>query len=128
MLAHAPPLAWNEIIVYRRYTMKSHVHSASVESHGVETLAEVLGALAHPARLRILRHLAAREACCCREIVDEIDLAQSTVSQHLKVLVAAGLVLYAPDNRRSRYTVDRAAIARLSREIDALLAVCCSGA
>ncbi|APH71742.1 ArsR/SmtB family transcription factor [Aquibium oceanicum] len=90
-----------------------------------EALARELAALAHPARLKILRHLSAQDACCCREIVEQIDLAQSTVSQHLKVLVEAGLVLYEPQNRRSRYTVDRPALARLSREVGSLLSSCC---
>ncbi|QDZ01041.1 helix-turn-helix transcriptional regulator [Nitratireductor mangrovi] len=88
-------------------------------------LAAGFAALAHPARLRILCHLAGREACCCREIVDEIDLAQSTVSQHLKVLVEAGLVRYRPENRRSQYTVDREAVARLSGSASTFLAGCC---
>ena len=49
-------------------------------------------ALGHPARLRILRTLAERGTCICGEIVDELPLAQSTVSQHLKVLKEAGLI------------------------------------
>lgn len=89
-------------------------------------LAAALGALAHPARLKILRHLAQHEACCCREVVERIDLAQSTVSQHLKVLVSAGLVLYEPQNRRSRYTVNRPALDRLSRQVGAVLGACCA--
>ena len=89
-------------------------------------LAAALGALAHPARLAILRHLAQHEACCCREVVERIDLAQSTVSQHLKVLVSAGLVLYEPRNRSSRYTVNRPALDRLARQAGALLTSCCA--
>lgn len=49
-------------------------------------------AIAHPARLRILRILAEREACVCGELVEEFPLAQSTISQHLKILKDAGLV------------------------------------
>ena len=52
-----------------------------------------------------------RGCCCCKDVVDTVDLAQSTVSQHLKVLVEAGLVRYAPDRQRSRYEIDRAAVA-----------------
>jgi DNA-binding transcriptional ArsR family regulator len=84
-----------------------------------------LAALAHPVRLAILRHLARHDACCCREVVERIDLAQSTVSQHLKVLVSAGLVHYEPQARRSRYTVDRPALDRLARRMGALLDDCC---
>ncbi len=74
-----------------------------------------LAALAHPARIEILKHIAASRFCCCREVVDHLDLAQSTVSQHLKILVAAGLVRFEPDRQRSRYEVDRAALAAQDR-------------
>ncbi|MVA99647.1 metalloregulator ArsR/SmtB family transcription factor [Nitratireductor sp. CAU 1489] len=87
-------------------------------------LAAGFAALAHPARLRILCHLARRDACCCREIVDTFELAQSTVSQHLKVLVDAGLVHYRPENRRSRYMVDREAVARLEEQVSTFLSCC----
>ena len=58
--------------------------------------------------------------CCCKDVVERIDLAQSTVSQHLKVLVEAGLVRYAPDRQRSRYEIDRAAVASLSKAVGSL--------
>lgn len=58
-----------------------------------EELVLMTKALGHPARVQILRLLARRESCVCGEIVDQIeDLAQSTVSQHLKVLKEAGLI------------------------------------
>ncbi len=58
-----------------------------------EELALMTKALGHPARVQILRLLARRDSCVCGEIVDQIeDLAQSTVSQHLKVLKEAGLI------------------------------------
>jgi ArsR family transcriptional regulator len=57
-----------------------------------EELALLAKALAHPARMRILRLLLGRDACFCGEIVDRLPPAQATVSQHLKVLKEAGLV------------------------------------
>ncbi|HSM93257.1 MAG TPA: metalloregulator ArsR/SmtB family transcription factor, partial [Anaeromyxobacteraceae bacterium] len=54
-----------------------------------EQLAELAKALGHPARVQIMRLLVRREACVCGDIVDELPLAQSTVSQHLKVLKEA---------------------------------------
>ena len=58
-----------------------------------EELALMTKALGHPARVQILRLLARRQSCICGEIVDQIeDLAQSTVSQHLKILKEAGLI------------------------------------
>jgi len=82
-------------------------------------------ALSHPARIKILRHLAAHECCCCGDVVEKLDLAQSTVSQHLKVLVDAGLVTFEPDRRRSRYRIDRRALAAFSRSVDELVRSCC---
>jgi DNA-binding transcriptional ArsR family regulator len=86
-----------------------------------------LAALSHPARIEILKHLSASESCCCREVVDHLDLAQSTVSQHLKVLVDAGLVRFATDRQRSRYEVDREALAAVSATVAELVNSCCSG-
>ena len=49
-------------------------------------------AFAHPARVAILQLLIKKQACVCGDIVDELPLSQSTVSQHLKELKAAGLI------------------------------------
>ncbi|MBX2962840.1 MAG: winged helix-turn-helix transcriptional regulator [Cyclobacteriaceae bacterium] len=55
-------------------------------------LAELAKALAHPARIAILKHLIAAKSCICGDIVDELPLSQSTVSQHLKELKEAGII------------------------------------
>jgi len=56
------------------------------------TLAKYAKALSHPARIAILNVLIKRQACVCGDIVDELPLSQSTVSQHLKELKEAGLI------------------------------------
>lgn len=89
------------------------------------TLAPQLAALAHPARLAILRHLSGREACCCKEVVEHLDLAQSTVSQHLKVLVEAGLVHFSAERQRSRYMLDRKALESLNESLSGLFQSYC---
>lgn len=76
-------------------------------------LAELGKALGHPARVRILRILARRSACICGDIVEELPLAQSTVSQHLKVLKEAGLVRGEVDGPRVCYCVEPRALRRL---------------
>ena len=63
--------------------------AASGEERELARLAKAIG---HPARVQILRFLAGRTACMCGDIVDELPLAQSTVSQHLKILKEAGLI------------------------------------
>jgi len=55
-------------------------------------LAIMLKALAHPARIAILQHIINANACICGSLVDELGLAQATVSQHLKELKNAGLI------------------------------------
>lgn len=55
-------------------------------------IAKYAKALAHPARVTILQLLLKRQTCICGDIVDELPIAQSTVSQHLKELKKAGLI------------------------------------
>ena len=93
---------------------------------GSRQLAARFAALSHPARIKILQHLARQESCCCGDVVQKFDLAQSTVSQHLKILVEAGLVAFEPDRRRSRYRIDREALSGLSDSVAKLIDSCCS--
>ncbi|MDQ6435134.1 metalloregulator ArsR/SmtB family transcription factor [Mesorhizobium sp. LHD-90] len=90
-----------------------------------ERLALRLGALSHPARLEILTHLADADCCCCKDVVGRLDLAQSTVSQHLKVLVEAGLVRVRQERQRSIYEIDRGALADTASRVTALADACC---
>ena len=78
-----------------------------------EDLARLAWALAHPARVRILRILLQRATCICGELVDELPLAQSTVSQHLKILKESGLVMGEVDGPKVCYCVNPAVIERL---------------
>lgn len=98
------------------------------ELAAAEQTARRLAALAHPVRIAILRQLAANDACCVKQVVARVGLAQSTVSQHLRVLVEAGLVRYRPERQSSRYSVDREALGAFTEEIAALLGTCCGGA
>ena len=78
---------------------------ASVITEQDEQLAALARALAHPARVAIVRHLAATGVCMCGQIVDVLPLAQATVSQHLKVLKEAGFVQGEVDGPRTCYCV-----------------------
>ena len=77
-----------------------------------EALAAFAKALAHPVRLQILRILARRSACVCGDIVSELPLAQSTVSEHLRILKSAGLILGEVSGPRVCYCIDTAALGR----------------
>ena len=85
-----------------------------------EKLAQLAWAVAHPARVRILRLLVSREACMCGEIVDELPLAQSTVSQHLKILKESGLIQGEVDGPKVCYCVNPAKLKELKTLIAGL--------
>jgi ArsR family transcriptional regulator, arsenate/arsenite/antimonite-responsive transcriptional repressor len=69
-------------------------------------------ALGHPVRIRIVRLLLDRDTCVCGEIVDRIPLAQSTVSQHLKILKDAGLIRGTIEGPRTCYCINHQALDR----------------
>lgn len=85
-----------------------------------EELAVLAKALGHPARVQIMRLLVRREACVCGDIVDELPLAQSTVSQHLKVLKDAGLIRGDIDGPRVCYCVEPRTLRRLKALVGGL--------
>ena len=66
---------------------KEHIYTADITE--IATMAKVF---AHPARVAILQFISKQESCICNDIVDEIGLAQATISQHLKVINDAGLL------------------------------------
>jgi len=84
-------------------------------------LADFAKAISHPARIEILRILAQKNICMCGEIVLEIPLAQSTVSQHLKELKSAGLISGTIDGPKSCYCLNLKGIAEMSMMLDNLL-------
>ena len=69
-------------------------------------LARYAKALGHPARVAILKFLAKEQTCFCGDIVDELPLSQSTVSQHLKELKDAGLIKGEIDGAKVCYCID----------------------
>jgi len=86
-------------------------------------LAEVCKGLAHPARIRILRQLLTKNTCTCGQLVGELPLAQSTVSQHLKVLRDAGLVRGEVEGHRTCYCVNQDTVDKFGPLIRALLSI-----
>jgi len=73
-------------------------------------LADLAKALSHPARIQILQILAAKQSCICGELVDDLPLSQSTVSQHLKELGRVGLIAGEIEGPRTCYCLDREAV------------------
>ena len=85
-----------------------------------EQLAAFCKALAHPTRIQIMQFLATVETCFCGDIVQQLPLAQSTVSQHLKILKDAGLIQGEIDGPRTCYCLDPEHLAALKSLIAAL--------
>jgi DNA-binding transcriptional ArsR family regulator len=68
------------------------VSKKNIFSKTDQKLADYAKALSHPARVAIVKFLANKDVCICGEIVDELPLAQSTVSQHLRELKRANII------------------------------------
>jgi ArsR family transcriptional regulator len=85
-----------------------------------EEIATFAKALGHPVRVRILRMLAKKNARMCSRIVDELPLAQSTVSEHLRILRTAGLVQVNEAGARVGYCIVPSALKRLEALLQAM--------
>jgi ArsR family transcriptional regulator, arsenate/arsenite/antimonite-responsive transcriptional repressor len=96
------------------------IHKKEAFSKKEQELAEFAKALAHPARIAILKVLAQRNECICGDIVEVLPLAQSTVSQHLKELKTAGLISGSVDGPRSCYCINWKAFEKFSAEFNGL--------
>jgi len=90
------------------------------EDEANEQLARLAKAIAHPARVAILRMLVRQDGCIVGDIVGELPLAQSTISQHLKQLKDAGLIRGEVDGPRVCYCVEPGAVALLKVLVEAL--------
>lgn len=80
-------------------------------------IAKFAKALAHPARIAIIRLLLKRQACVCGDIVDELPISQSTVSQHLKELKEVGLLKGEIEGTSVCYCLDEKVWARARTSI-----------
>lgn len=131
-------LAHGALIVYRKYTMKQpkarsrfgecapsdnakKLDARRIEGPAAdEELAILAKAIGHPLRVQILRILNRRTTCVCGDIVDELPVAQSTVSQHLKVLKEAGLIRGEIDGPRVCYCLEPSVLRRFKALVGGL--------
>ena len=86
-----------------------------------QELAKFSKAISHPARIAILRKLARDNRCCCNDIVKEIPLSQSTVSQHLKELKNAGLIEATIEGPHSFYRLNKQNLREFDHEFSRLI-------
>ena len=85
-----------------------------------EQLALWSKAMGHPARLQIVEFLLQHDGCMCGDIVEHLDLAQSTISQHLKMLKESGIIQGTIDGSRVCYCVNLRVLTAMSTSITAL--------
>lgn len=97
---------------------KSKVSSFTSTQNRLAATAKALG---HPARITILQFLASKQSCMCGDIVDELPLSQSTVSQHLKALKEAGLIKGNIEGASVCYCIDRNAWKQLTHQLQSFL-------
>jgi ArsR family transcriptional regulator len=90
----------------------------ALDEHSLAGLAK---ALAHPARVHIVRLLLEKQSCIGCDIVDEVGLAQSTVSEHLRILKAAGVVTGDIERPRVCYSLNPEALAPLAGLLNTIL-------
>ena len=88
--------------------------------HQEDRLAELAKSLAHPARIRILRLLLATPGCIGGDIVDAVGLAQSTVSEHLRILKSAGVITGEISGPRVCYALNPSALSLLAEFVASL--------
>jgi ArsR family transcriptional regulator, arsenate/arsenite/antimonite-responsive transcriptional repressor len=95
----------------------SKTEEFSLKQNQISHLAKALG---HPARIAILEVLMKKEDCICGDIVDELPLAQPTVSQHLKELKNAGLIKGSIEGNTVCYCVDQKGVRKLIDYLEAI--------
>lgn len=94
------------------------IHKKEAFGQDEQELAVLAKAMAHPARIAILKELARRNTCICGEIVEVLPLAQSTVSQHLKELQQAGLIQGTVEGAKSCYCINRETFQRFEQMLE----------
>jgi DNA-binding transcriptional ArsR family regulator len=84
-------------------------------------IAKFAKALSHPARVAIIHLLLQKQSCICGDIVEDLPIAQSTVSQHLKELKESGLIKGNIDGASICYCVDTEVLQKASNVLNTLL-------
>lgn len=82
-------------------------------------LAAMFKALAHPARIAILQHIIKQNACICNDLVEELGLAQATISQHLKELKTIGIIKGNIEGTSVCYCIDEKVWLKFKKELNA---------
>jgi hypothetical protein len=110
------------IVILQSNDKRMGVTKSEIFSDKQNRLAGMMKALAHPARIAIIQQLIRANACICGDLVDELGLAQPTISQHLKELKQAGLIQGTIEGTSVCYCIEPKTWATCQKEIAALFA------
>jgi DNA-binding transcriptional ArsR family regulator len=89
-------------------------------------MADIAKSLSHPARIKILKILTEMNVCMCGDIVEQLPLAQATVSQHLKELKRVGLIQGDIEGPKVCYCVNSQTLQKAKKELDKLFSIVCN--
>jgi len=104
--------------IYRNIAMNMGTTKTEIFNEKQNRLAIMMKALAHPARIAIIQQLLKTNACICGDIVNELGLAQATISQHLKELKNAGFIKGTIDGTSVCYCIDAKVWKQYKKEIE----------
>lgn len=81
-------------------------------------LASLLKVLGHPARIAILQYIINQKACICNDLVEELGLAQATISQHLKELKQIGIIKGSVEGKSVCYCIEENVWKQIQNELN----------
>lgn len=95
------------------------ITKTEIYTDGQNKLASLLKVLGHPARIAILQYIISRKACICNDLVEELGLAQATISQHLKELKNLGIIKGSIEGKSVCYCIDENVWKEIQKEFNA---------
>ena len=105
----------------KKVSKKTNISNAPLNYRlDAESFAKICKALGHPTRIKILDYLKQTDKCICGKIVGMLPLAQSTVSQHLKSLKEAGLIMGEVEGLNICYCLNKEVVERFKKAVEAL--------
>jgi DNA-binding transcriptional ArsR family regulator len=109
--------------IYRNIAIHMGLTKTEIFSERQNRLATMMKALGHPARIAIIQQLIKADACICGDLVDELGLAQATISQHLKELKNAGLIRGTIEGTSVCYCIDNKVWKQYRKEMETFFVV-----
>lgn len=110
--------------MYHNIAIDMELTKSEIFTSRQNKLALLFKALAHPARIAIIQQLLKMDSCCCGELVNELGLAQSTISQHLLELKKAGLIKGNVEGVSVCYCIDEKTWNSVKSEVESLFISC----